>query len=228
MICPRCNEEILDRSKFCPECGQALKALAVPDQRTHVARPESRPTRYEEPSPSPRVKAVTRVQSERIVEGEFRVIEALGKRYDLKDGAGLLVIYAEERMKERLIEVTTRQNYSDTRPPRELGSTRPLLGDITPAPSLLIGWDFRDSYGNPKGYEYSLSPPYDVLHRTFSKVFRIKQQRLGGFAVYGVAVPVPPGFYEVVLRYETGGDEGTSPSLMVEEGELTEFDLRKL
>jgi zinc-ribbon domain len=39
MICPRCKATIADTSKFCPECGQALRAIAIPDQRTRITRP---------------------------------------------------------------------------------------------------------------------------------------------------------------------------------------------
>jgi|GEM_PF-4177665 len=40
MICPKCKATIPD-SKFCPECGHALKALAVADRQTQVVTSET-------------------------------------------------------------------------------------------------------------------------------------------------------------------------------------------
>jgi hypothetical protein len=218
MICPRCHEEIADKSKFCPECGQALKAVAIPDQRTKVARPEGRPIPSTDDEPTHRQATATVHVNEGYVEGQFRVIEAIGERFEVQRDAGLLVVYADEGLRERIVWVS---HDAGSYPPRDWGNARQTKykPEDLAVPALLSEWRINDGYNAA-----------EVLSRRYSKEFRIKPRQFGGFTVYGVAVPVPPGYYVVELTDVTSADrdyETMSTRLMVEAGEITEFDLRR-
>jgi hypothetical protein len=84
MICPKCKAEIPD-SKFCPECGQALKALATVDQRAKVARPEI---------------------SNDLVEGSFRIVAPdISHLVRIEPSKGLFAIVGDEGKREDLVHL---------------------------------------------------------------------------------------------------------------------------
>jgi hypothetical protein len=198
MICPRCGKTISD-SRFCPECGAPLKAVAIPNSRTQIAPPEAHPQRERSFAP-PSQPTVAYVHTEEVMEAEFRVIPDLGGR-QIPSDAGLLIIRANENLRERLLDVWS---YEFKETDYQLSSPRVWH-------SLFEGWDLfrRSSY-----------------HQDYRKRFRVKEQRFGQDLILGVVIPVPAGLYYAQLNPDDVSRHRatvTSERVMVEAGEVTEI-----